>query len=151
MQKGWCFKVKSRKVKGLEWKTRWPSVAKQLTVSAFPICRVLPSKRRLFTMQKAVFYTLKGRLLHRDLPPFEVIRSLFGWYKNIYSWVYLSCLWLHPDIIQAVGNCHSALRRGIQKTSRTPNDIGCIHWIPRRSAEWQLPTAWIATEYVHKM
>ena len=26
-------------------------------------------------MQKAVFYTLKDGLLHRDLPPFEVIRS----------------------------------------------------------------------------
>lgn len=30
------------------------------------------------------------------------IRSLFGWYKNIYSCVYPSCLWLHPDIIQAM-------------------------------------------------
>ena len=63
----------------MEWKTRWPSVAKQLTVSAFPICRLSPSKRRLFTMQKAVFYTPKGRLLHRDLPPFEVIRSSGVW------------------------------------------------------------------------
>ena len=59
-----------------------------------------------------------------------------------FEWTYgsIKCdtlfhLQIHPAMIQAVGNCHSALRRGIQRTSCTSNSICGINWIPRRSAE----------------
>ena len=51
---------------------------------------------------------------------FRFIRSLGVWYiKHINLEI--------PIISQAVGNCHSALRRGIQKTSKATNGAGCIH------------------------
>ena len=59
---------------------------------------------------------------------FRFIRSLGVWYiKHINLEL--------PIISQAVGNCHSAFRRGLQKTSKATNDAGCIPWIPRRSAD----------------
>ena len=35
--------------------------------------------------------------------------------------------YMQPTISEALGDCHSALRRGIQKTSKTTNGAGCIH------------------------
>ena len=54
---------------------------------------------------------------------------------------------LHSAPIQAVGNCHSALRRGIQYAQNTRNDVSCTHWMPHRGAAWRLPTAWIAVGF----
>ena len=100
-----------------------PPVCQRVAKGGKPHC-----KRPCFIIQKAAFY----RAICRKL---GFIRSLFGWYKNIYSCVYLSYLWLHPASIQAVGNRHSALRRGIQCIQPTPFYVLCFFWIPRRSAE----------------
>ena len=46
-----------------------------------------------------------------------------------------------PILSQVVGNCHSALRRGTQCMQPAPFIALEVFWIPRRSAEWQLPRA----------
>ena len=63
------------------------------------------------------------------------------WYNCIFFCFchYISCT--HFVTIQAVGNRHSALRRGIQCMQPTPFYVLCVSWIPRRSAEWQIPRA----------
>jgi len=95
------------------------------------------------TLQKTAFQLPKGHELHAERRPLGFIRSS-GVCDNSIAFCFchsISCV--HPATSQAVGNCHSALRRGIQRTSYTSNSICGIYWIPRRSAEWQLPTAWI--------
>ena len=96
------------------------------------------------------------------LPPFyhwfcrlRFIRSLFGWYKNIYSWVYLSYLWLHPDIIQAVGICH-CLNGDFQfrAPTRNPENIQdykryWLHTLDSASERGMTDTdAWIITKCI---
>ena len=50
-----------------------------LTVNAFPICRLLASKRWPFTLQKTAFRTAKGRILQSTQPravPAEAARGM---------------------------------------------------------------------------
>ena len=47
-----------------------------LTVNAFPICRLLASKRWPFTLQKTAFRNAKNHLL-------RFIHSLFGWFLRV--------------------------------------------------------------------
>ena len=50
------------------------------------------------------------------------VRSLFGWYENIYSCVYLSYLWLHPAIIQgSVTVTNKILRYENDRSKQRPN------------------------------
>ena len=59
-----------------------------------------------------------------------------------YMWVRYKGMWLLSYFKRSVGNCHSALRRGIQYKKHNKKSGGS-HWIPRRSAEWQLPTDYL--------
>ena len=104
------------------------TTANPLIISGFAKGRLSACKRWPFGVRKTAFRKAKGRLSGSSANQVYICKN--GKY-------------MQPTINEALGNCHSALRRGIQNTSKATNGAGCIHWIPRRSAEWQLPTAWL--------
>ena len=62
---------------------------------------------------------------------------------NINPYAYPFCLWLHPTIIQTVGNCHAAPRCAPGTKTHTIANVAVHTVMPHRGAAWQLPTVWI--------
>ena len=52
---------------------------------------------------------------------------------------------------EALGNRHAARRCGIHWMQPMSFDILDVSWIPRRSAEWRLPSASFENDYLLKI
>lgn len=127
-------------------------ILRTTTVQKMAFCRakdgLSPCKRWLIAAQKAVFC----RQVVRCSAWWQVnissrfIRQLsfWGvkcWFSTLYNMTDGEAhpsgrLWQLPRVI-----CHATLRCGIRRTQGMLKGCGCLHWMPHRSAAWQLPTA----------
>lgn len=115
----------------------------------------LPCKRRPFTVQKVAYRRAKDGLLQAGCPMFSMMTSEYFfafhpsssfwgvkcWFSTLYNMTDGEAhpsgrLWQLPRVI-----CHATLRCGIRRTQGMLKGCGCLHWMPHRSAAWQLPTA----------
>lgn len=127
-------------------------ILRTTTVQKMAFCRakdgLSPCKRWLIAAQKTVFC----RQVVRCSAWWQVnissrfIRhlSFWGvkcWFSTLYNMTDGEAhpsgrLWQLPRVI-----CHATLRCGIRRTQGMLKGCGCLHWMPHRSAAWQLPTA----------